>query len=353
MKFEAVTIKDIAKALGLSTSTVSRALRDSYEISPETKERVLAFAKEINYRPNPIALSLKEKRSRSIGVVISEIANSFFSQAIDGIESIAHDKGYNVIIAQSKESYDKEESAINYLASRGVDGILISVSTETKDVSLIKNFHEKGLPFVCFDRIVHEIDTYKVIVDNAKSAYNATVHLIKNGYKKIVHLANSESLSITQERVAGYKKALEEYKLPVDEKMIFYTEHGGLIYEEVEKVLKEVMKMKQKVDAVFASSDKLTTNSLRFFKKHEVNIPSEIGLLGFSNLDLTDLLSPSLSVVRQPAFEMGRIAAQSLIKIVESKRPIKDFETIILPADIIPRESSRKRIKTISTAYDD
>jgi len=152
MKFEAVTIKDIARALGISTSTVSRALRDSHEISPETKQLVLDCAEKLNYRPNPIALSLKERRSRSIGVVVCEIANNFFSQVINGIESIAYDKGYNVIISQSRESYDREVIDLQYLASRSVDGLLISLSTETNDLSHLKALHAKGFPIVLFDR---------------------------------------------------------------------------------------------------------------------------------------------------------------------------------------------------------
>src|SRR6186713_3062868 len=178
MKFEAVTIKDIARALGISTSTVSRALRDSYEISPETKQLVLDCAEKLNYRPNPIALSLKERRSRSIGVVVCEIANNFFSQVINGIESIAYDKGYNVIISQSHESYDREVVNVQHLASRSVDGLLVSVSSETRDVSHFINLHEKGLPIVFFDRVINEIKTHKVIADNYKAAYDATLHLI-------------------------------------------------------------------------------------------------------------------------------------------------------------------------------
>src|SRR6185436_16584031 len=164
MKFEAVTIKDIAKALGISTSTVSRALRDSHEISPETKQLVLECAEKLNYRPNPIALSLKERRSRSIGVVVCEIANSFFSQVINGIESVAYDRGYNVIISQSRESYEREVMDLQYLASRSVDGLLISVSTETNDISHLKALHDKSLPIVFFDRVSDAIATHSVIV---------------------------------------------------------------------------------------------------------------------------------------------------------------------------------------------
>ena len=206
MKFEAITIKDIAKALGISTSTVSRALRDSYEISLETKQLVLECAEKLNYRPNPIALSLKERRSRSIGVVVCEIANNFFSQVINGIESIACDRGYNVIISQSRESYEREVINLQYLASRSVDGLLISLSTETNDINHLKALHERGFPIVFFDRISEEINTHKVIVDNFRGAYDATEHLIRNGYKKIAVVTNSEFLSITVERLAGYKE---------------------------------------------------------------------------------------------------------------------------------------------------
>lgn len=346
MKFEAVTIKDIAKALGLSTSTVSRALRDSYEISPETKKVVLEYAKEINYRPNPIALSLKEKRSRSIGIVVSEIANSFFSQAINGIESVAHSKGYNVIITQSHESYEKEISSLQFLSSRSVDGCLLSVSTETKDFTHITDLHNRGMHIVCFDRLVGEMETHKVSVDNFKGAYDATAHLIKNGYKRIAHLSNSEYLSITKERQSGYKKALEDNRIDYDESLVKQCLHGGMIYEEVEDAMNRLMKGKNKPDAIFASADKLTTNCMRYCKTKQIKIPDDVAVVGFSNLDLTELLSPSLSVVRQPAFEMGRISAELLIKMIEAKRATTDFESIVLPADVFERESSlRKKAK--------
>jgi DNA-binding LacI/PurR family transcriptional regulator len=343
MKFEAVTIKDIAKTLGLSTSTVSRALRDSYEISPETKQMVLEYAKQINYRPNPIALSLKEKRSRSIGVIVSEIANSFFSQIINGIESIAYSKGYNVIISQSHESYERELINMDFLSSRSVDGFLISVSTETKDFKHITDLYERGLPIVFVDRVAGTIDTHKVMADNFGGAYEATAHLIKNGYTSIAHLANSEYLSITKERVAGYRQALADAGREFDESCIKHCLHGGMIYDEVDTALNELMGMKKKPDAIFASADKLTTNSMRYCRAKGISIPGDLAMIGFSNLDLTELLSPSLSVVRQPAFEMGELAAELLIKTIESKRAVTEFETRVLPAELFIRESSVKK----------
>jgi LacI family transcriptional regulator len=340
MKFEAVTIKDIARALGLSTSTVSRALRDSYEISPETKKMVLEYSEKINYRPNPIALSLKEKRSRSIGIIVCEIANSFFSQIINGIESIAYDKGYNVIIAQSHESYAREVINVQYLASRSIDGLLISVSSETQDLDHLKNLHDRGFPIVFFDRVVDEMETHKVIVDNFKGAYDATEHLIKSGYRHIAALAGSEYLSITRDRLGGYRKALEDHGIPFDESYIGYCLHGGMLYNEVEKALDQLLKLEKRPDAIIASADKLTTNCLRYFKKTNIKVPDEVALVGFSNLDLTDLLSPSLSVVRQQAFEMGEIATELLIQQIESKRPVKDFERRVLPLQLLVREST-------------
>ena len=343
MKFEAITIKDIAKALGLSTSTVSRALRDSYEISPETKERVLIYAKVHNYRPNPIALSLKEKRSSSIGVLVCEIANSFFSQAINGIESVAQEKGYNVIIAQSKEDFEKEISSIQYLASRSVDGIVFSVSAETSDFSHIQQLYARGMNMVSFDRVVNFEDIHKVSVDNYKAAYEATTHFIKNSYTNIACIANAAFLSISKERIDGYTAALMDNGIEVKPENIFYCLHGGLNYEEVENIMNQASRLKQKPDAILACSDKITTSVMRYCQQENIAIPNMMGLVGFSNLDLTDLLAPSLSVVRQPAYEMGRIAAELLIKQIESKRPTKQFENVILATELHQRSSSQKK----------
>lgn len=351
MKFEAVTIKDIAKALGLSTSTVSRALRDSYEISPETKKLVLEYAQKINYHPNPIALSLKERRSRSIGVIVCEIANSYFSQVINGVESIAYNNGYNVIIAQSRESFDREMLNLQYLTSRSIDGLIISVSAETKDFSYFRELHQKGMPIVFFDRIVDEIETHKVIVDNYKGAYEATCHLINNGYKRIATLSNAAVLSIAKERLAGYKAALQDNGLPANEAMIKYCGHGGMILEEVETAVDELLKMKNRPDAIIASADKLTTGCLRILKARGVKVPSDIALVGFSNTDLTELLDPPLSIIRQPAFEMGEIAMDMLLQLIESKRPVTDFETRVLSTELMVRESTRparKKTKEIA-----
>lgn len=342
MKFEALTIKDIALALGLSTSTVSRALRDSHEISADTKKMVLEYAEKNNYHPNPIALSLKERRSRSIGIIVCEIANSFFSQAINGIESIAYNNGYNVIIAQSRESFDREIMNLQYLTSRSIDGLIISISTETKDFSYLKELHGKGMPIVFFDRIVNEIETHKVIADNYKGAYDATTHLINSGYRRIAPISNPKLLSITMERLAGYKAALADNGIEMDDSLIKYCLHGGMIFSEVEEIVNELLELKQKPDAIFATADKLTTNCLRILKTKGLKVPGDIGLLGFSNTDLTELLDPPLSIIKQPAFEMGEVATNLLLQLIESKRPVTDFETRVLPTELLIRGSTKK-----------
>ncbi|RYY71523.1 MAG: LacI family transcriptional regulator [Chitinophagaceae bacterium] len=345
MRFEAVTIKDIAKALGVSTSTVSRALRDSYEISPETKQLVLECAEKLNYRPNPIALSLKERRSLSIGVVVCEIANSFFSQIINGIESIAYDKGYNVIISQSNESYEREMMDLHYLSSRSVDGLLISLSTETNDISHLDALHRKGLPIVMFDRVSHEIKTHNVVVDNFKGAYEATEHLLQNGYKNIAAIANSEFLSITAERLSGYKQALENYQVKYNPSYVKHCFYGGMVFSEIEDAVNKLFTLKTKPDAIITMSDKLTTGALKTLVRRGIKVPDDIALVGFSNSDIAELLNPALTVIRQPALEMGKAATELLLQLIESKRPVTQFENRVLTPELILGASSLMRPK--------
>jgi LacI family transcriptional regulator len=338
MKFDSVTIKDIAKALNLSTSTVSRALRGSYEISAETKKQVLEYAEKINYRPNPIALSLKERRTRAIGVVVSEIANNYFSQAINGIESIAYNRGYHVIITQSHESQAREKVNVEHMAARGVDGLLVSLSSESQEISYLKDLHEKGLPIVFFDRITDQIETHKVIANNYLGAFHATEHLIYQGYKKIAHITSSPFLSITIERLNGYRAALEKHGIAFNENLVRHCNHGGMIAQEVEDALSSLYKGKMKPDAIFTAGDRLTTVCFGLLKRMKQK--KDAGFTGFTNTSFADLFSPALTVIHQPAFEIGQTATELLIQIIESKRPVTDFETKVLETSLMIRESS-------------
>lgn len=340
MKFESATIKDIARALNLSTSTVSRALRGSYEISAETKKAVLEYAEKINYRPNPIALSLKERRTRAIGVVVTEIANTFFSQAINGIESIAYNKGYHVIITQSHESQAREKVNVEHLAARGVDGLLISLSSESVDISYLKDLHEKGLPIVFFDRVTDEIETHTVTANNYLGSFHATEHLIFQGYKRIAHITSSPYLSITKERLEGYKDALAKHHIACNDSLIKYCGHGGMIAAEIEDGLTALFKSKTKPEAIFTASDRITITCLSLVK--EMKLKKDIGFIGFTNTGVADLLSPALTVIRQPAAEIGQSAIEFLIQMIESKRPVTEFQHKLLDTELIIRESSKK-----------
>jgi DNA-binding LacI/PurR family transcriptional regulator len=231
MKTDNITIKDIAKALNLSYSTVSRALKGSYKISEATQQLVKEYAETHNYRPNLMAQSLKNQKSRCIGVVLCSIPNSFFAEVISGIESIAYSKDYLLIITQNLESYEREVKNLENLTWRSVDGLLISLSTETKDVSHFQKLHDQGLPMVFFDRVTDAIPTHQVITDNIGGAYKATRHLIERGYKRIATITSSPFLSITQERLEGYKKALAEDNRPVPDEYIKYCPHGGMLLE--------------------------------------------------------------------------------------------------------------------------
>jgi LacI family transcriptional regulator len=341
MKFESATIKDIAKALNLSTSTVSRALRGSYEISAETKKAVLEYAEKINYRPNPIALSLKERRTRAIGIVVSEIANNFFSQAINGIESIAYNRGYHVIITQSHESHEREKVNVEHMAARGVDGLLISLSSESVDLSYLKELHEKGMPIVFFDRVTKEIETHTVVANNYLGAFHATEHLIYQGYKRIAHVTNSPYLSISQERLEGYKEALAKHGIAFNESLVQYCNHGGMIADEVEGALNKLFKAKTKPDAIFAAGDRLTLVCFSMIKRMKQK--KDAGFIGFTNTSVGDLFAPALTVIHQPAFEIGQTAIEYLIQMIESKRPVTEFEHKVLETELVIRESSLKK----------
>lgn len=325
-----ITIKDIAKALNISTSTVSRALRDSYDISPETKKLVVDYAEKMNYRPNPIALSLKKNQSRSIGVIVPEIANNFFSQAINGIEDVAFERGYHVVIFQSHEQVEREISNVQHLFARKVDGLLISLSGSTQDVSHIEAYKDSKFPVVYFDRVPEIKNAHKVVVDNFDGAFKATEFLIEKGRKNIAHITSPPILSITQERLAGYKSALEKHGIPVNENLIKYCSFEP---EEAEKAITGLLK-NERPDAFFMGSDRLALSCFKVFKKLKPDDTGQITLVGFTNLGVAGLLEPPLTTVTQPAFKIGQTAAAILLDEIENKRKGKGFETVTLHTEL-------------------
>lgn len=340
MKNDNITLKDIAKALNLSYSTVSRALKGSYKISEATQQLVKQYAEANHYRPNLMAQSLKNQKSRCIGVVLCSIPNSFFAEVISGIESIAYSKDYLLIITQNLESYEREVKNLANLTWRSVDGLLVSLSTETKDTSHFEKLHNQGLPIVFFDRVTDAFPTHQVITDNIGGAYKATKHLIERGYKRIATITSSPYLSITTERLEGYKKALTEHNMPLNDDYIQYVPHGGMVIEEIESALNNLLQLKEPPDALLTASDRITIGSYSLIQRKGLIIPDQLAVAGFSNFTAPELFNPPLTTVRQNAFEMGKVATELLIQQVESKRPVTSFEKKVLPTELIVRSST-------------
>lgn len=336
----AVTIKDIAKRLGISASTVSRALRGSTEINEETKKLVQTLAKELNYTPNPIALSLKEKRTKVIGVIVSEIANYFYSAVIAGIEDFAYAKGYHVIIFQSHENYEREVMNIRLLESRRIDGLIISVSNETKNGKHIQELIDRGVPVVMFDRICDEIDTPRVVTDDEGGAYLATCHLIEQGYTKIAHVGMATHLSVTKNRMKGYMDALKEHGIVFQKKWAVpcdFTEKN------IKKAVEKLFKKDHNPDAILASAERIAIRSYEVLKEMKLRIPEDVALVGFCDNPISRLIEPSLTSIHQPTFDIGQSAARLLIEMIESNSLEHQFKTIELKTTIDIRASSLRK----------
>jgi len=343
MKFEPVTIKQMARDLNLGISTVSRALHDSHEISEETKKRVVAYARKLNYIPNPIALSLRAKRNRSIGILISQFNNPFCSQVVHGMESAFYKEGYQVSIVQTNESTEKEAKALQYLSSR-VDGLLVSISSETKNTDHFKDLYEKGMPIVFYDRVCRDIQTHMTLSDNYRGAYEATRHLLAQGCTRIGFLGGAATQPIVQERKAGYITALQDAAATIDEKWIHYLPKGGVHYVETEVAMDRLMRLpkSKRPDGLLTCWDKVTADAYRYLRRHEISMPDEVALIGFSNFPLTDFMTPSLSVVQQQSEKLGEVAAGQLLALLQSKRKPARFQTEVLMPEIIIRESSTR-----------
>ncbi|MBC7567134.1 MAG: LacI family DNA-binding transcriptional regulator [Pedobacter sp.] len=343
-----ITLKDISKALNLSISTISKSLNDSYEISVETKKKVLEFAKANHYSPNRLAKGLKEGKSRSIGVVVCSLENNFVAQMLDGIDKYSTDKSYQIIIMQSKESHEQECACLSLLYAGGVDGILISPACESVDLSYLISLQEQGLPIVLFDRLSDEIQTHKVGADNFNGAYEATEHLILQGYDSIAHLNTNTKLSIATDRLNGYKQALADKGIGFRPELLRscdYTDSQTL-EDDLEAAITFYMDLDDRPNAIFTATDQITTRCLAILNKLGYNIPEDIAVIGFTNTDLAEALNPSLSTVYQPAFEIGEQAASKLIELIEKKQNDVEFETIMLPTEVHIRNSTRKRLRS-------
>ncbi len=338
MRSNQITIKDIARILGISPSTVSRALKDHPDINSDTKKAVNELAEKLKYQPNAVALSLKNSRSNTIGIIIPEIVHYFFSSVISGVEDVASQKGFTVIICQSNESYEREVANARTLLSHRVDGILVSISKETHLFDHFINLQEGGIPLVFFDRIAPEITADQVIIDDFEASYKATRHLIETGRKRIAHFAGPQNLIIGRERLQGYQNALIESGLPVDERLIIEAD----TFEKARNAVGEMLDAGIVPDGIFAVNDMTAIGAMKTIQKRGILIPDEIAVVGFSDGYLSGVTDPHLSSVDQHGYEMGTTAAEILFKRILSSEPEYTPEVRLLKADLIVRGSSVK-----------
>ncbi|MDX8337963.1 LacI family DNA-binding transcriptional regulator [Draconibacterium sp. IB214405] len=336
MKSGLITIKDLARELNISASTVSRALKDHPDISKETKRAVQELAKKLNYQPNAVALSLKQRRSNTIGVIIPEIVHYFFSSVISGIEDVAYDAGFNVIICQSNERYEREVANAKTLLASRVDGVLVSISKETFDYKHLNNFQNNEVPMVFYDRIVPDIAADQVIIDDFDAAYRATRHLIDSGRTRIAHLGGPMALLIGQNRKNGYLKALSEAGIPADDDLILEADS----FEKARMAIMKLINQKITFDGVFATNDLTAIGAMQTIQKKGYKIPDEIAVVGFSDGRFSGITDPTLTSVDQHGYEMGTLATRMLLKRILSEDDEYPAETKVLNANLIVRGSS-------------
>jgi DNA-binding LacI/PurR family transcriptional regulator len=337
MKNEQITIKDIAKALNISTSTVSRALRNHPDISDETKKAVADLAKQLQYHPNSIASSLRNKKTETIGIVVPEIIHTFFASVIAGVEEIAYQEGYKVIICQSNENYQKEIVNMQTLISARVDGILVSISNQTKEYEHFRLALNRKIPLVFFDRVSEELDTTKVVVNDYEGAMTATQYLIDTGCKRIAHLSGPQNLEICRQRKAGYLETLKKNGVLIDESLIVAC---NLEQQDAAEATEKLLKLENIPDAIFAVTDPVAIGAHLTIRKHGLKMPEQISLMGFTNDAVSEIIEPSITTMAQPSFEMGRVATKQLLYQIRHKNA--KHERLELKTTLIARNSTKK-----------
>jgi len=334
-----IGMKELARRLNVSTATISKALRDSYDISDETKQKVLQLAKELNYTPNAHASSLRAKKSQTLAVVIPEVADSFFAQVINGVEAMAQSDGFHVLVYLTHEQLEKERAILKELLNGRVDGILISVTSQTTHADHIQELVTAGIPIVFFDRIFEHMGKGEVTTNDYQASYQLTQHLIEEGCQKIAFLLFSDALSITKKRLAGYKDALTQYGLQIQDRDIITCTDAPL---ENERRIGQLLGRKNRPDGIIASVEKLITSTYLACQVQGLHIPKDIKIAAFSNLATASILSPPITTVTQPAYEMGQAASTILIKAIQGKFLDKEDLKMMIPSKLDIRQSTMK-----------
>ena len=338
---EPITLKDIANALNISVTTVSKALRGYIDVGASTKKAVLKMAKEMNYTPNTVSVNLRTQQTKTIGVIIPSIVHQFFSNVMDGIINEAEKHGYLVITLQSNEKLEFEKKQLHLLQQKRVDGILMSLSNETYQFDHINELLQNKMPIVLFDKIGKLVKCSKVIIDDQSAAYNAVSYLIEKGYKRIAHFRGSLQPQNSIDRFLGYKKALIDHGIKFDSSLVYLCDNNDDFndgYNNAQKIVNE----QHDVDAIFAITDVVAVGILKCFNENNVKIPEDIAVFGFSDWFMSSVVTPTLSSVVQPGFEMGRKATEILIEEIkfEHKKIPYSFQKIVLPTSLVIRKST-------------
>ncbi|MCG6190481.1 LacI family DNA-binding transcriptional regulator [Maribellus maritimus] len=335
-----VTIKDVAKALNCSISTVSRAFNNKYDIHPDTREKILKMALEMGYSPNPIARKLTQQKTYNIGIVVPEFINPFFPEVIIGIQDVFLKKGYQTLIMQSNEDSNTELENIKTLENNFVDGIILSLSQKSQNIEYIQALIKKNYPIVLFNRINDSLPVSKVVFDDYKWAFFATEHLIQQGLKKIIHLTGPMQHNFAKNRAKGFEDAHRKYGIKISHEQFIET---GLLIEDGEQIIEHLIKIKNLPDGIFAVNDPTALGAMRALKRNGIKIPQDIAIAGFSETPMAALVDPPLTSVLQPTTHMGEVAAELLYEqIISDSLAIPN--TVVLSGKLNIRESS-KRLK--------
>ena len=338
-KNDQITIHDIARALEIDSSTVSRALNNSSRVSEKTKKRILEKANHLGYQRNSLASNLRTNKTHTIGVIVPRISRNFFSNIISGIEDAAYQAGYNVVICQSLESFEREKKIMETLLSNRVDGILLSTSMETTSLEHLKPYLSLGGPIVFYDRPCDFENCSSVTINDYKGSFKATEHLILKGCKDIVYFSGPETVTLYQNRKQGYVDALSKHNIPYRNSYCMtsnLSENDGLV------LAKQMLKL-PRVDGLFSSNDTAAIAAIKYLKRMHIKVPEDIAVVGFNNHPISSVIEPSLTTINQPDFKMGKLASAMLIKQIQANATTLKKEVEVLDVELIIRNSSQKK----------
>lgn len=332
-----VTIYDIANQLNISIATVSRALKDDPVVSKKTKKRIFETAERLGYRTNHFASNLRKQQTNTIGFMVHELQSNFINSVLAGVEKVATDAGYDLIIAHSQESYQKEVANAKNLFHKRVDGLITSLSFDTKDLDHFRPFTEKGVPVIFFDRVGSDRDHTVVVIDNYKCGYQATRHLIDQGCKKIVHVTSNLTRNVYTDRLRGYRSALADHNIPFDDSLVIIgdlSENAGIACAH------RMLAMDPRPDGAFITNDFVAAVCIRTLKQSDIAVPGDIAIVGFNNDAIGQLIEPALTTINYPGREMGEVAAQNLVNHLRGISSLRQIDRIVINTELIIRGSS-------------